>query len=81
MIFSARSAPIRGLGTAQPPAEARPVFEAAGEADRDSHHHDTQVFLAEVNHSGHCEHDGRESRNDAPPVACRVQIARCKTLI
>ena len=53
-------------GTAQPRAEPRPVFEAAGDADRDSHHHDTQVFLAEVNHSGHREHDGRESRNDAP---------------
>ena len=56
------------LGTAQPRAEARPVIEAAGEADRDSHHHDAQVFLAEVNDSGHRENDGRESQNDAPPA-------------
>ena len=50
------------------PAQARPVLEAAGDADRDSHHHEVQDFLAEVNHSGHREHDGRESRNDAPPA-------------
>ena len=68
MIFSARSTPIRGLGTAQPPAEARPVVEPAGDAGRDSHHHDARVFLAEVNDSGHRENDGRESQNDAPPA-------------
>ena len=68
MIFSARSTPIRGLRTAQPRAEARPVIEAAGEADRDRHHHDARVFLAEVNDSGHRENDGRESQNDAPPA-------------
>ena len=68
MIFSARSAPVRGLGTAQPPAEARPVIEAAGDAGRDSRHHDAPVFLAGVNDSGHRENDGRESQNDAPPA-------------
>ena len=56
------------LGTAQPRAEARPVIEAVGEADRDSHHHDARVFLAEVNDSGDRENDGRESQNDAPPA-------------
>ena len=68
MIFSARSAPVRGLGTAQPRAEARPVIEAVGAAGRDSQHHDARVFLAEVNDSGHRENDGRESQNDAPPA-------------
>ena len=69
MIFSARSTPIRGLGTAQPPAEARPVIEPAGDAGRDIRLHGEQVFVDEVNDSGHRENDGRESRNDAPPAA------------
>ena len=53
------------LGTAQLRAEARPVLKVAGDADRDERR---QVFLAEVNDSGRREHDGRESRNDAPPA-------------
>ena len=56
------------LGMAQPRAEARPVVEPAGDAGRDSRHHGEQVFLAEVNDSGHRENDGRESPNDAPPA-------------
>ena len=54
------------FGNGPTPAEARPVIEAVGEADRDSHHHDARVFLAEVNDSGHHENDGRDSQNDAP---------------
>ena len=56
------------LGTAQPRAEARPVIEAAADADRDSHQHDAPVFVAGVNDSGHRENDGRESQNNAPPA-------------
>ena len=50
------------------PARSTSRVEAAGDADRDNHHHDAQVFLAGVNDSGHREHDGRESQNDAPPA-------------
>ena len=56
------------LGTVQPRAEARPVIEAAADADRNSHRQGAQVFLAEVNDSGHRENDGRESQNDVPPA-------------